>query len=233
MKCSNKVTLAALSLVFVCAFYTPLTIADGMVPETSLLMIDEANRGGSISIKNTGKEPALLYTKITDLADDSGITVLATQPVVRVEAGETQQVRFIMKNDKPLTVEHFKRVVFEGIPQKKPGKGTLSLNVRQDLPVLIRPANLPEVKDAWKLLTWKVSDKKVSVTNSSPYVVRMSLQAQLLPSNSNITLDKTYILPGQTLTSYTNKNITKDTSVKFYPVSRYGVQIPGFIAKLN
>lgn len=87
-----------------------------------------------------------------------------TQPVVRVEAGQQQQLRFIMESTEPLTVEHYKRVTFEGIPPKSTDKGMkIGFNLRQDLPVLIRPKNLPVVTDAWKLLTWSRNGQTINV----------------------------------------------------------------------
>lgn len=144
--------------------YAPLLLAlpstlfaAGMVPETTLLMIDEANHGGVMNVKNTDKIPTLLYTSIRDIEGNDGVKLNVTQPVVRLEPGQEQQVRFILESDKPLTVEHYKRVVFEGIPPKSSDKNiTVGINLRQDLPVLIHPKNLPVVTDAWKLLTWSV-----------------------------------------------------------------------------
>ncbi|STR43574.1 putative fimbrial chaperone protein [Klebsiella michiganensis] len=67
----------------------------------------------------TDAHPALLYTAIIDLPDESeDIKIMPTQPVIRVEPGQTQQIRFILQNNTPLEVEHFKRVTFEGIPPK-------------------------------------------------------------------------------------------------------------------
>lgn len=93
-----------------------------MVPETTLLVIDESTHSGVMNIKNTDSSPALLYTTIVDLPDDTGVTLNVTQPVVRVEPGQQQQLRFIMESQQPLTVEHFKRVLFEGIPLNVPTK---------------------------------------------------------------------------------------------------------------
>lgn len=61
------------------------TYAAGMVPETSLLVIDEATHSGTINVKNTDSFPALLYTNVLDLPDDQGLKLIATQPVVRLE----------------------------------------------------------------------------------------------------------------------------------------------------
>ncbi|EOC0419112.1 fimbria/pilus periplasmic chaperone [Cronobacter malonaticus] len=207
--------------------------AAGMVPETSLLIIDEADQGGSINVKNTDDKAELLYTNVVNLKDDTSSTLIVTQPVVRVEGGQTQHVRFLLKTDEPLKVEHLKRVTFEGIPQKSPGKNKVGFNIRQDIPVLIHPASLPVVKDAWTQLKWSVAGNSVTVKNPSPYVVRMAQQFELLPSHTAFKLTKTYILPGESLTVSSDKPTTGNQQVKFVPASRYGVQVENYTAQLN
>lgn len=211
--------------------------AAGMVPETSLLVIDEATHSGTINVKNTDTTPALLYTTVVDLPDDNnGIKLIATQPVVRLEPGQTQQLRFILQNNTPLDAEHYKRVTFEGIPPKTNDKKVkIGINIRQDLPVLIRPAKLPVVTDAWKTLQWTGSGSTAKVTNPSKYVVRLAQSVVFQPSNTTGNIAKTYILPGETLNIELNKgkSISGNTKVKFFPASRYGVEVPSFIADLN
>lgn len=212
--------------------HSAISHAAGMVPETSLLIINEADQGGSINIKNTDPKAALLYTNIVDLADDKGTHLVVTQPVVRVEGGQTQHLRFILKTDAPLKVEHLKRVTFEGIPQKMPGKNKVGFNIRQDIPVLIHPANLPVVKDAWTLLNWSASGNQLTVKNPSPYVVRLAQQVELLPSHTGVELSKTYLLPGETLTVKVDKTVAGNGQVKFTPASRYGIQVASYTAQL-
>ena len=223
------------SLIFsVTASLLPLThiFAAGMVPETTLLVIEESQQGGTINLTNTDGHPVLMYTTITDLPDDKGTRVNVTQPVVRVEPNQQQQLRFILETQQPLTVEHYKRVCFESIPPKKTGSNAkVSFNIRQDLPVLIRPKNLPVVTDAWKFLKWSVAGNSVKVNNPSPYVVRLADNVTFLPSRSEGRINKTYILPGETL-DVTTKATVKDQSVKFYPASRYGIEVPDFTAQL-
>ncbi|HBM3068061.1 TPA: fimbria/pilus periplasmic chaperone, partial [Klebsiella michiganensis] len=104
---------SAIRLCIVSAFCLTAhsVFAEGMVPETSLLVIDEATHSGTMNVKNTDAHPALLYTAIIDLPDESeDIKIMPTQPVIRVEPGQTQQIRFILQNNTPLEVEHFKRV---------------------------------------------------------------------------------------------------------------------------
>ena len=182
MTCSKKVlfkTLAAAAL-FSAQFGVH---AAGMVPETSLLVIDEATHSGTINVKNTDSHPSLLYTDVVDLPDDKGLKLVTTQPVVRLEPGQTQQLRFILQTSKPLDVEHYKRVTFEGIPPKSDdNKVKIGINIRQDLPVLIRPAKLAVVTDAWKFLDWTASGTSVTVKNPSKYVVRLAQNVVLQAS---------------------------------------------------
>lgn len=208
--------------------------AAGMVPETSLLVIDEATHSGIINVKNTDSFPSLLYTNVVDLPDDKGLKLIATQPVVRLEPGQTQQLRFILQTKEPLSVEHYKRVTFEGIPPKSDDKKIkIGINIRQDIPVLIRPKSLAVVTDAWKELKWSANGKTLKVNNPSKYVVRLAQKVVTQPSGAAGSLSKTYILPGETLTTTLDKTPVSDNKVKFFPASRYGVEVPSFISDLN
>ncbi|MDK9607143.1 fimbria/pilus chaperone family protein [Lelliottia wanjuensis] len=209
-------------------------LATGMVPESSLLIIEEQDKGGSINVTNTDPHPSLLYTNVVDIPDDKGTHLTVTQPVTRVEGGQTQQLRFILATDAPLTTEHLKRVTFEGIPPKtKSDHSRVSINIRQDIPVLIHPVSLPVVKDAWTLLKWSATGNTVTVKNDSPYVVRLAENLVAEPSGVRMKLKQTYILPGQTLSAQANTSLAGNSQLKFFPASRYGIDVPSYIATLN
>ena len=230
---TNLKSLSLMSVLYV-ALSSPL-FAAGMVPETTLLMIDEASHGGVMNVKNTDIIPTLLYTSIVDSEDDVGVKLTVTQPLVRLEPGQEQQVRFILETDKPLTVEHYKRVIFEGIPPKTSDKNVkVGINIRQSLPVLIHPETLPVVTDAWTLLSWSVAGKEVQVKNSSPYVVRFNTNVTLLPSRTEGVLNKTFILPGETMKVQMDKPAgSADNAVEFSPASRYGIEVENYTAPLK
>jgi P pilus assembly chaperone PapD len=109
----------------------------------------------------------LLYTKIIDLPDDLQPGLIVTQPVVRVDAGKVQRVRFVLKNsgDK-LNVEHLKRVIFRTIPQRE--KNKVKVVFSQNLPVIIRPAGLAVNYEPWKELQWHYKSGNLIVENKSP-----------------------------------------------------------------
>lgn len=171
-----------------------------MKPESSMLLINEEDGGGSINVQNVDNEEALLYVKIIDLPDDPQPKLLVTQPVMRVGAEKTQRVRLILKSDRPLEHEHLKRAVFEGIsPKKGLGENEISLNIRHNIPVIIHPKGLPLISDPWKELVWSQSGNTLTVKNPGKYVVRLSQNIKLLPSGIAALSEKSYVLPGQVI----------------------------------
>lgn len=221
------------TLICACLLASFNTLAAGMVPETSLLIVKEDEQGASMDVKNTDADAQLLYTKLVDLADDPKPGLIVTQPVVRVDAGKTQRVRFVLKNSaEPLKVEHLKRVIFTAIPQRE--KNKVKVTFSQNLPVIIRPAGLAVNLEPWKDLTWQINNGNVTVENKTPYVVRMEQKAKLLPSGIYAQFPKPYILPGEKVTASTKGKVTpSDKKIEIYPATRYGYKAQSYIAELK
>ncbi|MGP6138224.1 fimbria/pilus chaperone family protein [Enterobacter chuandaensis] len=221
------------TLICACLLASFNTLAAGMVPETSLLIVKEDEQGASMDVKNTDADAQLLYTKLVDLPDDPKPSLIVTQPVARVDAGKNQRVRFVLKNSaEPLKVEHLKRVIFTAIPQRE--KNKVKVTFSQNLPVIIRPAGLAVNLEPWKDLTWQVNNGNVTVENKTPYVVRMEQKAKLLPSGISAQFPKTYILPGEKVTASTKGKITSsDKKIEIYPATRYGYKAQSYIAELK
>lgn len=220
------------SVIFSLLFISAGACATGMVPETSVLLVD-ANKGeASMNVTNTDPKPALLYTNIVDLPESNkSVHLIVSQPVVRVEAGAVQRMRFMLQMDKPLTQQELKRVTFEGIPPKERGKERLAVTIRQDLPVIIHPVGLAEDNTPWKHLEWRKQGNSLVINNPSNYVVRMTTGFTSLPSGKQGKLPKTYLLPHSSMmVTLTNK---ADTKVEFYPASRYGYKGERYIAPLQ
>lgn len=214
---------------------TPTVYATGMTPEFSVLLINADNNGASMNVKNTDDKAALLYTTITDITgpQNSNVKIIATQPIVRVEANETQLVRFVLDIQKPFTVEQYKRVSFEGIPQAKPaGAKQITATIRQTIPVIIRPKNVPDYTTPWDKLVWKKSGNTLIVNNPSPYVVRLSQQVKTIPTQNKGMLSKTWLLPGETETIKMEKSIT-DNQVKIFPASRFGIMVNDYTTTIT
>ncbi|HGH4623333.1 fimbria/pilus chaperone family protein [Enterobacter cloacae] len=221
------------TLLCVCLFSSLQTFAAGMVPDTSLLLINEDERGASMDVKNSDDNAQLLYTRIIDLPDDPTPGVIVTQPVVRVNAGKTQRVRFVLKDSaEKLKTEHLKRVIFSTIPQREQNK--VKMVFSQNLPVIIRPAGLDVNMEPWKGLRWQIKNGNLTVLNDTPYVVRMEQKAKLLPSETQVKFEKSYILPGQTMIAMPeNKLSGLNNKVEIYPATRFGYKASSYVAELQ
>lgn len=220
------------SVVLSLLFFSINVFASGMQPETSVLLVNAGKGEASMNITNTDPAPALLYTSIVNLPEsDKSVRLIVSQPVVRVESGAVQRIRFLLHTDKPLKHEELKRVTFEGIPPKEKGKQRLAITIRQDLPVIIHPAGLAEDATPWKHLQWRRKGNLLEVSNPSDYVVRMTAKFTFLPSGQHGAFKNTYLLPHTTMTlALPDKG---DNKVEFYPASRYGYKGDKYIAPIH
>lgn len=113
--------LSVINCVFVfCASvglcFIPIAAADGMLPETTVVLLYEEQGEATMNVKNTDAAPALLHSVVHNMPEDVEPLLIVTPPITRVEAGETQLVRFISTLKEPLKTQRLKRVTFEGIP---------------------------------------------------------------------------------------------------------------------
>lgn len=90
-----------------------------MLPETTVVVLYEEEGEATITIKNTDAGAALLHSVIENVPEDSEPLLIVTPPIARLEAGDTQLVRFIGTLKVPLKTQRLKRVSFEGIPQAR------------------------------------------------------------------------------------------------------------------
>jgi P pilus assembly chaperone PapD len=208
--------------------------ATGVVPETSVVIVNEADGEGSINVKNTDPGPVLLYSSLKDVPEDSAHLLIVTPPVARVDGGKSQLVRFIMDNAEPLKTERFKRVVFEGIPSTEKGKNKVQVTIRQDLPVIIHPRDLDPNREPWTLLKWSRAKDKLTVSNDSAYVVRLDQKIQLEPNDTKLQISKTYILPGEHIEVPVTDGsaLAAATKVRLFPATVYGYAVASYDAPL-
>lgn len=209
--------------------------ATGMVPESSVVIVEQEDGEGAINVKNTDAFPVLLLTSLENIADDGENLLTITPPTARVEPGKSQYVRFIMINKEPLKTERLKRVIFEGVPPQQKGKNEIRMTVRQNLPVIIRPAGLAKDLSPWNHLAWKQNGDSLTVSNPSPYVVRLGQGVQTLPDNTHWTLPNSYVLPGQTLTIKQDGNKTPGAAqmVRISPATTWGYTVNTYDAPLT
>ncbi|WP_191490284.1 fimbria/pilus chaperone family protein [Pseudomonas sp. FEN] len=219
-------SLCASVLFFLLGLFWSAARADGMQPETTVVILYEEEGEASIRIKNTDRGPALLHSAIESIPEDLEELVVITPPVTRVDAGEIQLVRFLSANHSPLKTQRLKRVTFEGIPQRKAGSGaTVGISLRQNLPLILHPRGLARHPAPWKELTWHLEGNRLMVRNDSPYVVRLSPELVLNPHKASVMLSRGYVLPGEALAIETDATQPAATSVTLQPATVYGFAV--------
>lgn len=224
----NKSMWAASGLLTGAVLLAPLYAhSTGMVPETSVVIVEGSDGEASMNVTNTDSYPMLLTTTLQDIAQDKEKLLMVSPPAIRVDGGKTQKVRFILMSKTPLKTERLRRVIFNGIPPQSKGKNEVRMSVSQNLPVLIRPAGLPRDDAPWKRLTWKVAGNRLEVNNDSPYVVRLAQGVKTLPGNVSLSLPQSYILPGQhlSLSAPAGKALSGTTQVRISPATTWGYSV--------
>lgn len=222
--------LAALTLLP--ATYTQ---ADGMVPDTSVVIIYETDGEAAVSVTNTDSQLALLHVTLEDVPEDTESLLVVTPPLSRVEPSKSQLVRFILQSQQPLLTQRLKRAIFEGMPQGRPateaGHARVGVTVRQNLPVIIHPKGLARNRTPWTLLSWSQHGATLQVRNDSPYVVRLAQELRLLPGDGKAMLPRTYVLPGETLSMPATGGPA--STVRLQPATVYGFAVAAYEAPLT
>lgn len=218
----------------------PLSVApafaDGMLPETSVVIVYEEKGEAAVNVRNSDARPSLLHVTLQDIPEDAEPLLFVTPPVSRVEPGENQLVRFILRNAGPLRTQRLKRVVFEGIPPKnklEPGRAVVAVNIRQNLPVIVHPKGLPLNREPWKGLTWTIANGELTVRNDTPYVVRMGQEVHLLPMMTPAKMPAAYLLPGAIHSLPIPEASRFATSVRLYPATVYGFAVDAYDAPVT
>lgn len=211
--------------------------ATGVAPDTTVLQISQKTNTAQMGVLNSDAEPLLLLTTLVDIAGHKAASVYALPAVTRVEPGARQIVRFVLdETEAPLKVQQLKRVLFEGIPTVKvEGGGKIQTTVRHDLPVIISPAGLEQDPAPWKKLRLRWADNQLTLSNPSPYVVRLSQTVSTLPGNTNLKiLPRTYVLPGESFSIPVPGGLAAEVNaLRLYPASPYGFDVPPFDTKLE
>ncbi|QGA52770.1 fimbria/pilus chaperone family protein [Pseudomonas brassicacearum] len=214
------------------AFIVQSVQGAGMVPETPVVIVDQGKGEATLTVRNTDAQPALLHSSVIHLPQDQDPLLVLSPPVARVEPGQSQQVRFILHTTVPLKTERLKRVQFEGIQSRPAGNGAqIAMGVRQNIPVILRPAGLAVERAPWKRLVWSAKGGLVRVNNPSPYVVRLARSVSLIPGGAMLDLGRTYILPGEVLTLSTPSSLA--THVRLFPATTYGFATDSYDAHLS
>lgn len=189
--------------------------------ESTGIILSESDGRVSFNIQNTSSEPLLLVTKLIDL-DNSNLSkqILISPPITRIDAGQSQQVNFVLKKTAPLTHEVLLKASFEGVSQAP--DNSAKMPIRQDIGFIVQPSSVAQNKTPWAELKLSVAGQQLVISNPGKHVVRLAPQFILQPVNKVVALDQYYLQAGET------KQIAitgVPTSVTITPLSRYGFKL--------
>ncbi|HGM5456829.1 TPA: fimbria/pilus chaperone family protein [Serratia marcescens] len=189
--------------------------------ESTGIILSEQDGRISFDIRNTSSSPILLASKLEDL-DPTGLSkrILISPPITRIDAGQSQQVNFVLRKGEPLTHEVMLKASFEGIMQTT--ENSTQMPVRQSIGFIVQPAAVAVSKTPWDALTFQMENGELVMRNTGQRVVRMVPTLQLNPTNAQLAQDEYYLMAGETRRF---KVANAPISVTFTPLSRYGFKL--------
>lgn len=201
------------------------TLANTFKLQSAGIILNEAEGEAIFNVQNTGQAPILLLSTLENLKDDdTADRILVSPPVTRIEPGDTQMVRFTLKQGEPLGEERLVKAAFEGVPQGEDNQ--LRVTVRQEIGFLVQPKRVAVVARPWDDLRWKVEGNELVVSNPGKHIVRLGPQVQVHPSGDYAQQGQMYVRPGETLRTKLPEGTTAVDKVTIVPLSRYGFAMP-------
>ncbi|MBU5412412.1 fimbria/pilus chaperone family protein [Serratia ureilytica] len=186
--------------------------------ESMGIILEESTGRVNFSVKNTSSEPLLLATTVGDLDDKTfSKSVLVSPPIARIEAGQSQQVNFVLKQGTALPHEVMLKASFEGIGQAR--DNSTRIPIRQSIGLIVQPKSVGVSKTPWDDLSLTLSGDSLVIKNTGLHVVRLAPQLQLLPSKKVVPLNNYYLMAGEEIQLKVDE---QPSSVKISPLSRYG-----------
>lgn len=190
--------------------------------ESTGVVLEEQTGRTAFTIKNTSSEPILLATTVEDLDNTTfSKSVLISPPISRIEAGQSQQVNFVLKQGTTLSHEVMLKASFEGISQAVDSNST-RIPVRQSIGFIIQPKSVAVSRSPWDDVVITREGGELAVKNTGLHVVRLAPQLTLLPSMQTVPLENYYLMSGEIKRVKIAGNIT---SVRIIPLSRYGFKM--------
>jgi len=190
--------------------------------ETMTVILDASEQRKVFNVRNTGKEPILLATQVTDIDGGSKISqhVMVSPPITRIEPQQSQQINFVLKNGVNISNETLLKASFQGIGETK--KNTTKMPVRQEIAMLIVPADMMVSPSPWDALVVKQQNNHLTLSNTGRQVIRLSRNFTALPGNEIYNLEQFYLRPGESKTVTTKQSVDE---IRISPLSRYGFKM--------
>ncbi|HDS9296080.1 fimbria/pilus chaperone family protein, partial [Proteus mirabilis] len=184
--------------------------------ETMTVILDSEEPRKIFNVKNTGSEPILLSTKVSDLDKQHEIAknIIITPPITRIEPDQSQNINFILKDGIEFDDEQILKASFQGIGVAK--VNSTKMPIRQDIAMLIIPKGLTIEREPWKNLEVKQVNNQLILKNNGKQVIRMAPAFSSLPSNNGYSIGQFYIRPQEEIKVDVKEKLTE---IKISPLS--------------
>ncbi|HDS3389552.1 TPA: fimbria/pilus periplasmic chaperone, partial [Proteus mirabilis] len=185
--------------------------------ETMTVILDSEEPRKIFNVKNTGSEPILLSTKVSDLDKQHEIAknIIITPPITRIEPDQSQNINFILKDGIEFDDEQILKASFQGIGVAK--VNSTKMPIRQDIAMLIIPKGLTIEREPWKNLEVKQVNNQLILKNNGKQVIRMAPAFSSLPNNNGYSIGQFYIRPQEEIKVDVKEKLTE---IKISPLSR-------------
>ncbi|HGM5574378.1 TPA: fimbria/pilus chaperone family protein [Serratia marcescens] len=189
--------------------------------ESMGIVLEESSGRVNFTVKNGSSEPILLATRVEDL-DGKGFAgaVLVSPPIARIDAGQSQQVNFVLKKGVSLPHEVMLKASFEGVGQAVDNSARMP--VRQSIGLIVQPKAVAVSKTPWDDLRITRAGDELVLKNSGLHVIRLAPQLTLLPAKQTAALDNYYLMAGEERKVKAGGAVT---AVEIVPLSRYGFKL--------
>lgn len=190
--------------------------------ETMTVIVDEGEPRKVFSVKNTGKEPILLSTKVSNIEGGQELAqeVMVSPPIIRIEPEQSQQINFVLKKGIDLSDEALLKVSFQGIGATR--TNATKMPIRQDVAMLIMPVGMSVSTTPWDALKVTQTGHMLTLKNTGKQVIRLAPNFVSRPDGDVYGLGQFYLRPGEQKTVEVKGALSE---IEISPLSRYGFKM--------
>lgn len=190
--------------------------------ETMTVIVDAGEPRKVFSVKNTGKEPILLSTQVSDIEGGKALAqeVMVSPPIIRIEPEQSQQINFVLKKGLALTDEALLKVSFQGVGATK--TNATKMPIRQDVAMLIMPVGMSVSPTPWDTLQATQTGNTLTLKNTGKQVIRLAPNFTGQPGDHVLGLGQFYLRPGEQKAVNVKGALSE---IEISPLSRYGFKL--------
>lgn len=149
--------------------------ADGVTIDRSRVVIEGGKADATLGVSNFLKQPVLVQTSFLNLKNENSSAFLASPPLYRLEAQQSNRIRILKVESLPDDIESVFKVQVTFIPTTPSGqKSQLGIAYGQRIKLFYRPKGLQgDCRYVADQLKWKLENGILSVQNPTKLSISM------------------------------------------------------------